>query len=171
MKIEIDGKEYVEKDYRNSRYRNSGYCNSGDGNLGDRNSGYRNSGYWNSGDWNSGDRNSGYCNSNSPTLRFFNKETELISIDNINFPDYFYFDLTEWVDVSDMTAKEKEEYPHYKITTGFLRVFDYKAAWKNSFKKATKKDVKLTLKLPNFDYKVFEEVSGITKKMIDEKLK
>jgi hypothetical protein len=31
--------------------------------------------------------------------------------------------------------------------------------------------VKKTLNLPNFNYKVFEEISGITKKMIEDKLK
>jgi len=69
-----------------------------------------------------------------------------------------------------MTDEEKKQHPHYKITKGFLRVFGYKEAWKNSFEKATKEDVALTLILPNFDYKVFEEISGITKKMIDKKL-
>lgn len=35
----------------------------------------------------------------------------------------------------------------------------------------TKDDVKLLLQLPNFDYDVFEEISGITKAMIMRKLK
>ncbi|MFW5852811.1 MAG: hypothetical protein ACOCUR_02170, partial [Nanoarchaeota archaeon] len=48
---------------------------------------------------------------------------------------------------------------------------DYKESFKESFNNATKQDIKLLLKLPNFDYKVFEEISGITKKMIDNKLR
>jgi hypothetical protein len=164
----------------NSGNRNSGYLNSGDRNSGNLNSGYWNSGYLNSGDrnsgnlnsgnLNSGDRNSGYLNSNNPTLRFFNKETNLVDTTSVIFPDYFYFDLIEWVEVSAMTDEEKKQYPHYAVTTGFLRVFDYKEAWKSSFMKASKEDVKKTLKLPNFDAKIFEEISGISAKMIGDKL-
>ena len=36
---------------------------------------------------------------------------------------------------------------------------------------ANKEDVAKTLKLPNFNYKLFEEITGITKKMITDKLK
>src|SRR3990167_5137675 len=228
MKVEIDGKEFVEKDDRNSGNRNSGNCNSGDWNSGDRNSGgknsgnrnsgdwnsgdrnsggknsgnrnsgdwnsgdrnsgdwnsgdwnsggknsgYRNSGDWNSGDWNSGGKNSGYLNIDEPFLRIFGKETIFKKSDVGNkliFPDYFYFNLINFVEISQMTEQEKKEYPHYSVTNGFLRVFGYKEAWKNSFEKATKEDVKLTLKIPNFYYDMFEKISGITKEMIDKKL-
>ena len=176
MKILIDGDEYVKKEdsgHRNSGYGNSGdgnsgYWNSGDWNSGDGNSGYWNSGDWNSGDWNSGYWNSGYLNTDKPKIRIFNKETDLKEID---FPSYFYFHLTEFIDVDDMTEKEKKDYPHYKTTTGFLRVFKYKDAWKNSFDKATKEDVKKTLELPNFSHKLFEEISGISEKDFKKKFK
>ena len=195
MKVEIDGKEFVEKNKdsnsgnHNSGNWNSGNWNSGDWNSGDSNSGYRNSGdwnsdnhnsgnwnsgNWNSGNWNSGNWNSGYLNIDKPLLRIFGKETnfKLGDIgDKLKFPDYFYFNLAEWVEISEMTEEEKKKYPHYSVTTGFLRVFKYKEAWKKSFDKAIKKDVALTLEIPNFDYKMFEEISGITKKMIDKKLK
>jgi hypothetical protein len=185
MKVEIDGKEFVEKNndrntgYRNSGNWNSGNWNSGDWNSGNRNSGNCNSGNWNSGnrnsgDWNSGDCNSGYLNSETQNIRMFNKDTHFKYGDigkKIIFADYFYFDLTKWIGIKDMTKEEKEQYPHYAVTSGFLRVFKYKDAWKNSFDKATKEDVKKTLNLPNFDYKVFEEITGITKKMIETKLK
>ena len=186
MEILIDGKKYVKEQDKdrnsgdsnsgdwNSGDWNSGYRNSGDWNSGDSNSGYRNSGDCNSGDWNSGDSNSGYLNTDEPFIRLFNKDTKFKSKDigiKIKFPDYFYFDLAEWVGVKNMTKAEKEKYPYYETTTGFLRVYKYKEAWKRSFNKATKKDVALTLKLPNFDYRIFEKISGITKKMMDTKLK
>lgn len=193
MKIEIDGKEYIEKDTTksqnsgdwnsgdgnsgnwNSGYRNSGTWNSGDGNSGDRNSGNWNSGNWNSGDgnsgtWNSGDWSSGFLNTTEAKVRIFNKETN-IKRENISFPNYFYFNLTEWIEPKDMNDEEKKKYPNYSVTNGFLRVFDYKTAWKNSFDKATKEDIALTLKLPNFNFKLFFEITGITKKMIQERLK
>ena len=186
--------------YRNSGYRNSGHRNSGDSNSGhsnsgnwnsgdwnsghsnpgDRNSGHsnsghsnsgdRNSGDWNSGDWNSGHRNSGYMNSNKPDIRIFNKITSK-KLENINFPNYFYFDLTNWVNVSDMTDSDKKEFWWYKTTDGYLRTQTYQESWKKSFNEATKEDVELTLKLPNFNYKIFEEITGITKSIIDKKLK
>jgi len=191
---------YCQKIYnRNSGNRNSGYCNSGDCNSGNRNSGNwnsgnRNSGNSNSGDWNSGDRNSGnsnsgnrnsgnsnsgnwnsgycnsgYCNSDKPPIRIFNKTTTK-KLEDINFPNYWCFDLNVWIHQSNMTDEEKEEFGWYKTTEGYLKKIGYKEAWIKSFNDASKEDVAKTLKLPNFNYKIFEEVSGITKKMIQEKL-
>ncbi len=164
----------------NSGYRNSGNWNSGNGNSGNRNSGYWNSGSrnsgnwnsgnWNSGNWNSGNGNSGYCNTDILKIRIFNQETD-VKLKDIDFPTYFHFDFNEWIVVDDMTDKEKEEFYWYKTTEGYLRTQDYKEAWKKSFESADKEDVAKTLKLPNFDYKLFEEISGITKEMLDIKLK
>jgi hypothetical protein len=166
--------------YWNSGNRNSGYWNSGNGNSGDRNSGYwnsgnrnsghRNSGHWNSGHWNSGDRNSGYFNIDEPKIRIFGKETE-VKIEDINFPSYLYFNLTEWIIYENITDEEKKSYPFAKWTKGYLRTYEYKKAFKNSFKKASKEDVKLTLELPNFDYEIFEDISGISKADFEKKLK
>jgi len=52
-----------------------------------------------------------------------------------------------------------------------INTFDFKVAWKTSFKNDSKEDVRKTLELPNFDYEVFEELSGISKKMINSKVK
>lgn len=163
----------------NSGYCNSGNCNSGNWNsgswnsgncnLGNCNSGYRNSGSWNSGNYNSGNWNSGYFNVDEPKVRIFGKETEVKRKD-ILFPDFFYFNLTKWIEVDNMTQEEKEKYYWYKTTEGYLRTIDYKEAWKLSFNDASKEDVAKTLKLPNFDYAIFEEITGITKQMLDKKL-
>ena len=152
----------------NSGNWNSGNWNSGNGNSGNRNSGDGNSGDMNSGNWNSGNRNSGYFNTTEPKRWFFNKLTDR---KQFVFPDYFFFNLIESVSVDNMTKQEKNKYPDYKITTGFLRVYGYKEAWKRSFEKANKEDVKKTLELPNFNYKIFEEITGISKKMLNKKLK
>ena len=143
---------YSNSGYRNSGYRNSGNRNSGYRNSGDSNSGYRNSGNWNSGYRNSGDSNSGNWNSGNFSTGFLNsKDTPFYMFnkycrkdrDKIDFPNYFYFDLAG----------------------------NYKECWKKSFKNASKEDVRKTVKLPNFNYKIFHEISGITKKMIEKKLK
>jgi hypothetical protein len=155
---------------RNSGDRNSGDWNSGDRNSGDWNSGDRNSGYWNSGDWNSGNWNSGFLNSNTPKIRIFNKFTNLKK-EEITFPSWFFFNLTSWVSDNEMSEQEKKENPYYETTKGFLKKIDYKEAWKKSFNEADINDLKLTLKLPNFDYKIFEEITGISKEDFDKRLK
>jgi len=148
----------------NSGYGNSGYCDSGN-----YNSGYRNSGNSNSGDWNSGDKNSGCFNIDTPKLRIFGKETEL-KREDINFPNWVYFDLTEWIPYDNMTKQEKEENSFAEFTGGYLKTYEYKKAFKNSFEKADLGDLRLTLELPNFNYEIFEEISGISEEDFNKRL-
>jgi len=154
----------------NSGYSNSGYSNSGNSNSGDSNSGYRNSGNRNSGDSNSGYRNSGNRNSGSwnsgflctdkPLVRIFNKETQ-VSRDGIDFPEFFYFDLAEWVESSDMTDQEKADHPFWETTRGYLKTYDYNEAWKSAWDKADEDDRAKLFNLPNFDADIFKEITGI----------
>ena len=128
---------------RNSGDGNSGYRNSGDGNSGYRNSGYLNSGDGNSGNWNSCNSETGYLNSKkSETIRVFNQPCAIQLWEKAVIPKFMYFTLKN----------------------------DYKQSFIDAFNNTTKEDVELLLKLPNFDYSVFEEISGITQKMIEEKL-
>ena len=150
--------------YVNSGNRNSGNRNSGDRNSGDRNSGYVNSGNRNSGNRNSGDGNSGHFNTNEPdTIRVFNKECKKKDWDDCQKPD-FIFDvmLNEWIWWDTMSDKEKESNKNAFVTDGYLKTFNYKDAWSNAFKKATPDDVELLKKLPNFNTKLFFEITGIT---------
>ena len=149
----------------NSGDWNSGDSNSGDRNSGDSNSGHCNSGHWNSGDWNSGhwnsgDRNSGFLNTNEPTVRIFNKDTNL-KRHEIEFPDFFYFDLCIWISESEMTDEEKKENPNFYVTQGYLKTYDYKEAWKLSYERASESDKKKVFDLPNFDAEIFYEITGI----------
>jgi hypothetical protein len=164
----------------NSGDRNSGHWNSGDNNSGGRNSGnwnsgnwnsgHWNSGYWNSGNnnsgnnnsgaWNSGHWNSGYLNLDTPNIRIFGKETS-ISRNEIVFPLFFYFELTTWVSDKDMSDKEKEAFPSYVATGGYLKTREYKQAFIESYEKATLEDRALVEKLPNFDADIFFQISGI----------
>jgi len=173
---------YSNSGYRNSGDRNSGYSNSGDRNSGDRNSGDWNSGYsnsgdrnsgdwnsgdWNSGDWNSGDWNSGYRNSgffNSITpdeILVFNKPCKRLLWENAKKPNFIYFDLCVWVEWEEMTKEEKKDHKDAYVTQGYLKKRDYKEAWKEAYNKASKEDIELLKALPNFDSKVFEEITGI----------
>ena len=145
----------------NSGNRNSGSCNSGDSNSGSWNSGSCNSGDRNSGSWNSGSWNSGFFNSDEPNIRMFNKDTNLKRGD-INIPSWCYFSLTVWVSHDTATEEEKEKYKREIETSGgYLKTLEYKEAWKLAWSKASKEEHKQLLKLPNWNNKVFIEITGI----------
>ena len=130
--------EFVVDGDGNSGYRNSGDWNSGDWNSGDGNSGNGNSGYRNSGDWNSGDWNSGYLNSDTPeTIRVFNKDCSLHLWESAQKPKFLYFSINDGE--------------------------SYKDAFRRSWENATENDRALVERLPNFDWNIFTEISGIEK--------
>ena len=128
----------------NTGDRNTGARNTGYRNTGNWNTGYRNTGNWNTGNWNTGNWNTGCFNTSRPKyVELFNKPILWEEYKNINFPAWFYFNLEG---------------------------SDYKKAWKEAFSNATKEQLKDTIELPNFDYGVFEEITGISKKMINPNL-
>ena len=149
--------------YGNSGYGNSGYGNSGDWNSGSRNSGYGNSGSRNSGDWNSGYGNNGFFNSVVPdTILVFNKPCKKKEWDDAEKPEFiFNIETTKWIWFSGMTDEEKKIHVKAYVCDGYLKVFTYKEAWKNAFDSASERDISLLKALPNFDPKVFEEITGI----------
>jgi hypothetical protein len=164
---------YGNSDDWNSGNWNSGNWNSGDWNSGNGNSGYGNSGdwnsgYWNRGDWNSGngnsgDRNSGIFNTNEPKMRAFNKESDMtytgfrmkFGYQDIRLP------LNEWRDKSNMTDEEKKSVEGWETMGGYLKTLSYKEAWAVGWAKATDKQKEWYKSLPNFDAKIFEEITGI----------
>ena len=161
--------------HRNSGYGNSGYGNSGSWNSGDNNSGHcnsgdNNSGHCNTGNWNSGDNNVGYLNTSTQEYCFiFNKPVEKSVLERIKFPVFMYFTLTEWIPESKMSQQEKEQHPEYATTGGYLKQYTYKEAFRKSFEEAKRlpdwpEQLKKLKALPNFDAKIFEEISGITPK-------
>jgi len=72
-----------------------------------------------------------------------------------------FFKLTEWVNFEDMSDQEKKDYPFCETVGGYLKSFDYKEAWKKAWSKATDEEKEATKNLPNFDAKIFEEITGI----------
>lgn len=97
----------------------------------------------------------------------FNKPCIFEEWYNAKKPSWLYFDLTQWIEESNMTNKEKEDNPNYKTTGWYLKVFDYKKAWRNAYEKATPEERMKVKQLPNFDADIFEKISGIR---IDEKV-
>ena len=151
----------------NSGKYNSGYCNSGNWNSGNWNSGNWNSGHRNSGSWNIGDCNSGYLNTSAQKYSFiFNKQVEKSVLAQIEFPEFMLFTLTEWIPESKMSRQEKKQHPEYVTTGGYLKKYTYNEAFRKSFEKAKRlpdwpEQLKRLKALPNFDAKIFEEISGI----------
>ena len=130
-------------------------------NSGDKNSGSWNSGSCNSGAWNSGSWNSGFFNSDEPNIRMFNKDTNL-KMRDINIPLWCRFSLTIWVSHDTATEEEKEKHKREIETCGgYLKTLEYKEAWKLAWSKASKEEHKQLLKLPNWNNKVFIEITGI----------
>lgn len=129
---------------------NPGSYNTGYYNPGYHNTGYHNPGSWNSGSWNDCDNETGFFNtSNSETIRVFNKECKRSDWKKAKKPDFLYFNLAY-------------------VEDDQLKALDYKEAFRKSFESAKLKSDweeqrELLLNLPNFDFEIFEQISGITK--------
>ncbi len=149
----------------NSGEYNSGNRNSGDYNSGNYNSGNYNSGNRNSGNYNSGNRNSGMFNTNEPKMRIFNKECDLAYTE---FRSKFgYKDIAlpvcSWIEVENMTEDEKKNVEGWSEMGGYLKTLEYKEAWKKAWSEASKEVKDWYQSLPNFDWSIFTEITGIEK--------
>ena len=74
--------------------------------------------------------------------------------------------MSEWVPDCNMSQQEKEQHPEYVTTGGYLKKYEYKEAFRKSFDNAKRspnwpEQLKKLKALPNFDAKIFEEISGI----------
>jgi len=153
---------------------NTGYHNTGDHNVGDHNTGYHNVGNHNTGDrnigdWNTGHGNTGFFNTKtSDTILVFGKETSVDVWVKSYKPDFLFFDLTELVDYNDMTEDEKQNNQSAKTTSGYLKQYDYKEAFIKSWEAADHEDRIKIKDLPNFDYDMFYEISGIDVKKYEK---
>ena len=66
-----------------------------------------------------------------------------------------------WVYSEDMTDEEKEKHPEHETTGGFLRTrskSSERQTWWKRLDEHRKKEVK---SIPNFDAKIFKEITGI----------
>lgn len=146
------------KGYRNSGASNVGSYNTGEHNQGNLNVGSYNKGNCNIGNWNIGNKNTGFLCEETPKLRIFDKDTDKPCI---FFPQYFYFKLTSFIPLEEMTPKEKEENPLCEKIGGYLKVRTYHEAWRESWNNASLEDKEKTLSLPNWNNEKFKRISGI----------
>ena len=69
--------------------------------------------------------------------------------------------VVEWVASYDMTDEEKEKYPTYEATGGYLKVLDESESaqiWWDGLTEGVKNIIK---SLPNFDAEIFRKCTGI----------
>ena len=152
----------------NSGNNNSGDCNIGYGNSGDCNTGNHNSGDCNIGDFNTGNWNAGIFNTGACEYAFaFNQLVKKQDLECLPSIPFLRFKLVEWIPEKHMLPEEKEQHPKYATAGGYLKKYDYKEAFRKSFEEARRKpdwpeQLEKLKSLPNFDAKIFEEISGIT---------
>ena len=148
---------------KNSGYANSGYANSGNKNSGYANSGNANSGNRNSGDWNKCNGSNGVFCTEEPTIRIFDKDTNMTLNEFINSKYNkalcsVKLKLTEWI---WYTKEEMEEDDDKKATKGYLKNYTYKEACANWWSELTEENKEIIMNIPNFDADKFEEITGI----------
>ncbi len=147
----------------NSGDWNQGNFNSGDCNEGNCNSGNYNKGEYNSGDWNKTDYSSGCFNTDEHKIYMFNKPTDWTYNDWLDSEAFLLMNRFEkrcWISRKEMSEEEKEEYPNYKITGGYLKeksIDELQEVWDNF----TDEEKEVIKSLPNFDAEIFKEITGI----------
>jgi hypothetical protein len=60
-----------------------------------------------------------------------------------------------------MTDKEKRDDPDFFVRQGYLKTFTYQEAWVNFWRDTDEENRQKFLALPNFDWKVFTEITGV----------
>ena len=90
----------------------------------------------------------------------FNKPTNL-KWDEIDHPSFYEFYLNQWIDEEDMTEDEKKEEPLFYVRGGYLKTYSWEEAWINFWKDTDLENRQKFLNLPNFDAKVFKDITGI----------
>ena len=68
------------------------------------------------------------------------------------------FMLTEWI---PYTKEEKKADPKKEMICGYLKEYTMKEAWANWWGEMSEEDKKIVQDIPNFDAKIFKEITGI----------
>ena len=149
--IEEITEEWVRKG--NASSSSAGYCNTGNCNTGNRNT---------------GDRNTGYCNTDTPKVRMFNRDTDMEFDDDRLFRFRAIMNncpctYSGYINVDDMSDKEKESHPEYKTIGGYIKTFVVTKKDKQSWwdEEVNDEDKEFIRSLPYFDAAIFEECTGI----------
>lgn len=110
----------------------------------------------------------GYCNTNTPKVRMFNRDTGM-EFDDVrlyrfrNIMNCCPCTYSDYIGVGEMSEDEKEKHPECKTIGGYIKTFivtkeDKQRWWDEVVKDADKEFIK---SLPYFDADIFEECTGI----------
>ena len=96
----------------------------------------------------------------------FDKQTdwtmeEWMNSDARHILEYIPKEIVEWVPDEDMSDKEKEKYPSYNTTGGYLKVLDARESYQYYWDGLSKYDKQKIYDLPNFDREIFKQCTGI----------
>ena len=148
----------------NTGSKNTGNKNTGDKNTGDGNTGYKNTGYGNTGYGNTGDGSNGvFCTEPDMNIRIFNRPSGM-SLRDFYRSRYYEalcnapFMLTEWI---PYTEEEKKADQEKEMIGGYLKEYTMKEAWANWWGEMSEEAKKIVQDIPNFDAKIFKEITGI----------
>jgi len=96
-------------------------------------------------------------------MRFFGKDSEYTYSEFYDKFDFIYPDLKicAWINTEDMSEEEKKEVSGWSEMGGYLKTLDYKEAWNEYWNRASDSDKQWFQNLPNFDPKIFKEITGI----------
>ncbi len=139
---------------------NVGDFNKGSANVGSKNVGHSNTGDFNKGSYNSGSHNVG--NSNTGNFNVGNRNTGKWNVGSYNCG---HFNIGDGVPMMFGKPVNPDIYAKL-IFPKWLNKKDIRTA----FDEASKEDVEKALLLPNFDYDIFEKITGISKSDFESKL-
>lgn len=66
-----------------------------------------------------------------------------------------------WIQPSQMTEDEKKAHPSWETVGGYLKDIPFKEAFTNAWHNWNEANRKAFKDLPNFDAKVFQEITGV----------
>ena len=69
-----------------------------------------------------------------------------------------------------MTDEEKKADPQFFVRQGYLKNYSWKEAWANFWRDTSEENRKKFLALPNFDWSIFTEITGIENKSAEPSL-
>ncbi len=143
-------------------HRSTGDWSTGNESTGNYSTGHRSTGNYSTGDWSTSNYSTGHFSTEDYSgFGCFDKPCTSEEWNSAYKPSWLYFNLIGWVLEDDMTDQEKATNPTYDTTGGYLKVYDYKAAFQASYNKATREEQLRVKELPNFDADKFYQISGI----------
>jgi len=75
---------------------------------------------------------------------------------------YWKYENNWWIYSENMTDEEKATHPEHETTGGYLKTVDFKTACGLMWENMTNDEKESVKDIPNFDAKVFEEITGIS---------